>query len=88
VGNVVAHYLDTTPQRTRLLDAFMAFLVAVGALQFVYCVLAGNYVRPAVIYTVKIGGWMDGWMLIGDAIAVQRLPVGILGDRGAVCADR
>ena len=45
-GNVVAHYLDTTPQRTRLLDAFMAFLVAVGALQFVYCVLAGNYVRP------------------------------------------
>ncbi|KAL2178853.1 DAD/Ost2, partial [Thermothelomyces heterothallicus CBS 202.75] len=36
-------YLDTTPQRTRLLDAFMAFLVAVGALQFLYCVLAGNY---------------------------------------------
>ncbi|AEO66013.1 uncharacterized protein THITE_2113728 [Thermothielavioides terrestris NRRL 8126] len=43
VGNVVAHYLDTTPQRTKLLDAFMAFLVAVGALQFAYCVLAGNY---------------------------------------------
>ncbi|KAL2161463.1 hypothetical protein VTH06DRAFT_8025 [Thermothelomyces fergusii] len=43
VQNVVAHYLDTTPQRTKLLDAFMAFLVAVGALQFLYCVLAGNY---------------------------------------------
>jgi len=43
--NLVSHYLDTTPQRTKLLDAFMAFLVAVGALQFVYCILAGNYVR-------------------------------------------
>ncbi|KAK4043657.1 DAD family protein [Parachaetomium inaequale] len=43
VQNLLAHYLDTTPQRTKLLDAFMAFLVAVGALQFVYCVVAGNY---------------------------------------------
>ncbi|KAK4252283.1 hypothetical protein C7999DRAFT_36808 [Corynascus novoguineensis] len=41
--NVLTHYLNTTPQRTKLLDAFMAFLVAVGALQFAYCVLAGNY---------------------------------------------
>jgi oligosaccharyltransferase complex subunit epsilon len=38
-------YLDTTPQRTKLIDVFMAFLVVVGALQFVYCVLVGNYVR-------------------------------------------
>ncbi|KAL2154329.1 hypothetical protein VTH82DRAFT_3005 [Thermothelomyces myriococcoides] len=43
VQNVLTHYLDTTPQRTKLLDAFMAFLVAVGVLQFLYCVLAGNY---------------------------------------------
>ncbi|KAK3300969.1 DAD family-domain-containing protein [Chaetomium fimeti] len=41
--NVVAHYSATTPQRTKLLDAFLAFLVAVGGLQFAYCVLAGNY---------------------------------------------
>lgn len=45
VANVAQHYLDTTPQRTKLLDSFMAFLVVVGALQFAYCVLAGNYVR-------------------------------------------
>lgn len=38
-------YLDTTPQRTKLIDVFMAFLVVVGALQFVYCVIVGNYVR-------------------------------------------
>ena len=39
------NYLDATPQRTKLIDVFMAFLVVVGVLQFVYCVIAGNYVR-------------------------------------------
>ncbi|KAK4111794.1 oligosaccharyl transferase, partial [Canariomyces notabilis] len=43
VANVAQHYLDTTPQRTKLLDGFMAFLVVVGGLQFLYCILAGNY---------------------------------------------
>jgi oligosaccharyltransferase complex subunit epsilon len=42
--HVWEQYLATTPQRTLLLDAFMAFLVLVGGLQFLYCVLAGNYV--------------------------------------------
>jgi len=37
-------YLDKTPQRIKLIDVFMAFLVVVGVLQFVYCVIAGNYV--------------------------------------------
>jgi len=46
VGTVWNHYLEDTPQRTKLIDAFMAFLVVVGALQFLYCVLAGNYVSP------------------------------------------
>ncbi|KAI0878933.1 defender against death DAD protein [Hypoxylon argillaceum] len=41
--NIVQHYNKTTPQRTKLLDVFMAFLVVVGAVQFAYCVLAGNY---------------------------------------------
>ncbi|OJJ70551.1 hypothetical protein ASPBRDRAFT_44749, partial [Aspergillus brasiliensis CBS 101740] len=36
-------YLATTPQRTMLLDAFMGFLVLVGGVQFVYCVVGGNY---------------------------------------------
>jgi oligosaccharyltransferase complex subunit epsilon len=38
------NYLDITPQRTKLIDVFMAFLVVVGVLQFAYCVIAGNYV--------------------------------------------
>ncbi|CAD6448166.1 10b76c2e-9b67-4db8-8e64-aa0dbbc2ebee [Sclerotinia trifoliorum] len=37
------NYLDKTPQRTKLIDVFMSFLVVVGVLQFVYCILAGNY---------------------------------------------
>ncbi|KAK5663400.1 hypothetical protein OQA88_3829 [Cercophora sp. LCS_1] len=43
VLNIANYYQEKTPQRTKLIDAFMAFLVVVGALQFVYCVLAGNY---------------------------------------------
>ena len=43
--NLWRHYLNTTPQRVKLIDVFMAFLLAVGGLQFVYCVLVGNYVR-------------------------------------------
>ncbi|KAK3937082.1 defender against death DAD protein [Diplogelasinospora grovesii] len=43
IGNLVNYYMDSTPQRTKLLDAFMAFLAVVGALQFLYCILAGNY---------------------------------------------
>ena len=45
VVNLTNHYQKTTPQRTKLIDAFLAFLVAVGVLQFAYCVLAGNFVR-------------------------------------------
>ncbi|KAI1461983.1 DAD family-domain-containing protein [Annulohypoxylon moriforme] len=37
------YYKENTPQRTKLVDVFMAFLVVVGVLQFAYCVLAGNY---------------------------------------------
>jgi len=36
-------YTHKTPQRTKLLDTFMAFLIAVGALQFLYVVVVGNF---------------------------------------------
>ena len=45
IANICQHYLEATPQRTKLLDVFMGFLAVVGAIQFLYCVLAGNYVR-------------------------------------------
>ncbi|OAL55848.1 defender against death DAD protein [Pyrenochaeta sp. DS3sAY3a] len=43
VQGVWDKYLQKTPQRTKLLDTFMAFLVIVGALQFLYVVLVGNF---------------------------------------------
>ncbi|KAK3383773.1 DAD family protein [Lasiosphaeria ovina] len=43
VMNLANSYRDSTPQRTKLIDAFMAFLVVAGTLQFLYCVVAGNY---------------------------------------------
>ncbi|KAF1840605.1 defender against death DAD protein [Cucurbitaria berberidis CBS 394.84] len=43
VHGVWSKYIQKTPQRTKLLDTFMAFLVGVGALQFLYVVLVGNF---------------------------------------------
>jgi oligosaccharyltransferase complex subunit epsilon len=37
-------YVKDTPQRVKLIDVFMTFLVLVGVLQFAYCVIGGNYV--------------------------------------------
>ncbi|KAI4842241.1 defender against death DAD protein [Aureobasidium sp. EXF-8846] len=36
-------YVKDTPQRVKLIDIFMTFLVLVGVLQFAYCVIGGNY---------------------------------------------
>jgi oligosaccharyltransferase complex subunit epsilon len=44
VVNTINYYKEETPQRTVLIDVFMGFLAVVGALQFLYCILAGNYV--------------------------------------------
>ncbi|KAH7328791.1 oligosaccharyl transferase [Stachybotrys elegans] len=41
--NIYTYYMKETPQRTKLIDVFLAFLVAVGAIQFLYCILAGNF---------------------------------------------
>jgi len=40
---VYGRYLIDTPQRTKIIDAFLGFLVVTGVVQFAYCVVAGNY---------------------------------------------
>ncbi|KAH7408254.1 DAD family-domain-containing protein [Phaeosphaeria sp. MPI-PUGE-AT-0046c] len=40
---IYSKYVSKTPQRVKLLDAFMAFLIVVGALQFLYVVVVGNF---------------------------------------------
>lgn len=37
-------YLQETSKRLKLIDTFLVFLVLLGVLQFVYCILIGNYV--------------------------------------------
>ncbi|KAM0214602.1 hypothetical protein ACHAPQ_000813 [Fusarium lateritium] len=37
------HYVDNTPQRIKLVDAFMMFLVVVGVIQFINCALLGTF---------------------------------------------
>ncbi|RGP62861.1 oligosaccharyl transferase complex subunit ost4 [Fusarium longipes] len=37
------HYINETPQRIMLLDVFLVYLVVVGALQFLNCVITGTY---------------------------------------------
>lgn len=59
-----------------LLDAFMAFLVLVGAVQFAYCVLAGNYV--CFFFVLSCQSMLT---LVSSRIALQRLPEWILRRR-------
>jgi len=47
IGGLWNYYEKETPQRTKLIDAFMVFLVAVGVIQFVYCLLISSFVRNA-----------------------------------------
>lgn len=44
------NYLKKTPSRVKLVDSFLGFLIVVGLLQFVYCVIVGNFVSTK-LYT-------------------------------------
>lgn len=55
VRNLWAYYKKDTPQRTKLIDVFMVFLMAVGVLQFLYCILAGNYVCICLYFLQYLG---------------------------------
>ncbi|KAJ2863303.1 oligosaccharyltransferase complex subunit epsilon [Coemansia asiatica] len=43
VSSLARDYAANTPQRLKVIDAYMAFCVVVGVLQFVYCGLAGTF---------------------------------------------
>jgi hypothetical protein len=76
------NYLDTTPQRTKLIDVFIAFLVVVGVLQFVYCVLVGNYVCLLHShFSLRVNADFG-------TIAIQCLPVWLFGNCWPICLDK
>ena len=64
--NLWKSYNSKTPQRTKLIDVFMGFLVVLALIQFVYCVIAGNYVGLA--RSGRTERMLTHWK------AVQRLP--------------
>lgn len=84
--NLTKYYDDNTPQRTKLIDVFMAFLVLVGGLQFLYCVVAGNYVRNGPANPVPIG-LPARVKLTWGPLAIQRLPVRFLCYSRSICPD-
>ncbi|KAM0347073.1 hypothetical protein ACHAPU_005012 [Fusarium lateritium] len=43
IQNLYNHYINNTPQRIKLVDAFMVFLVVVGVIQFINCALLGTF---------------------------------------------
>lgn len=43
--NVYDYYVNNTPQRLMLIDIFLVYLMVVGALQMVYNIAFGDYVR-------------------------------------------
>ena len=68
-----------------LLDAFMGFLAVIAVVQFLYCVLGGNYVSFAlslsiltfyVSYGLLVLLCCDGWANVypEKMTAIQRLP--------------
>lgn len=79
IQNIYNHYVKETTQRTKLIDAFLFFLVVVAALQFVYCVLVGNYVCCI---------WMMLCQVANHCLAVQCLPFGFLCHTRSIRSNR
>lgn len=59
-----SHYWKTTGHQTRLIDAFLAFLMVVGAIQFVYYFLIAKDVRANTIHPglALRGGKTNVWL--------------------------
>jgi hypothetical protein len=74
------HYINETPQRIMLLDVFLVYLVVVGALQFLHCVIAGTYVRIKELLCKFTG--------TDTLSAFQRFPLWFLCDSSTVRLHR
>jgi DAD family len=84
-----AAYLNTTPSRLKLVDAFLVFLVLSGVIQFVYCVLVTSFPFNAFLagcvltrFNSSHCNWRMilflffssvGWLLVADEIGSPAL---------------
>ncbi|CAJ0924673.1 unnamed protein product [Ranitomeya imitator] len=43
VSRFLEEYVGSTPQRLKLLDAYLLYILLTGAMQFLYCLLVGTF---------------------------------------------
>ncbi|OQR92618.1 dolichyl-diphosphooligosaccharide-protein glycosyltransferase subunit [Achlya hypogyna] len=43
LADLVAQYNKNTPRKMKLIDGFLAYVLATGVLQFIYCMLVGTF---------------------------------------------
>ena len=43
VKRLFTEYKERTPQRLKLVDAYLAYIMATGIVQFLYCLLVGTF---------------------------------------------
>lgn len=43
LGDLWASYRDDTPKKLKLVDAYLAYIMATGIIQFLYCCLVGTF---------------------------------------------
>ncbi|KAK7204584.1 DAD family-domain-containing protein [Myxozyma melibiosi] len=71
IADVVKTYVRETPRKLKLVDAFMGFLVAVGVLQFAYCVVVTSYPFNAFLSGFSI---TVGQFVLAASLRVQANP--------------
>ena len=70
VSDIWSSYLKETPQSLKLIDAFMAFLVYTGVVQFLYCIIVGNY--PFNAFLSGFAATIGQFVLAGETIKITR----------------
>lgn len=75
IHQICSQYKESATTRTKLIDSFLAFLVVLGLLQFVFCVLVGTFVcrqfngftvysiRVCELLTSRLMGFSEGLLL-------------------------
>lgn len=76
ISRFLDEYLSTTPQRLKLLDAYLLYILLTGALQFGYCLLVGTF--PFNSFLSGFISCVGSFILAGNDSAVLTVPFGSL----------
>ena len=76
-----SQYIEKTPTRLKLVDAFLAFVLATGILEFTYCVIAGSF--PYNSFLAGFISTVGTFVLTGTRVLTNQLPRIAKKERGA-----